>query len=237
MLRAARDAKSMALEEIAAETRIRLVYLRFLEGDKFDELPGSVYAIGFIRNYCKVVGIDPREAIDTYYLQTDVPGASYLPGTRIAPGPGRPASVRSVLTVLVAVVILVIAANFLWRTYRPSAAPSPATPAPPTAVATVETVLPPFSGGATSSRVPAGWMSFTVTAQMNVNVQVIGDGLPLFAGFMSPGQRRTWAARDAISLIADNAGGLSVEINGQLLGQLGPVGQRLQQEWRASDFK
>ena len=80
-------------------------------------------------------------------------------------------------------------------------------------------------------------MSFTVTAQMNVNVQVIGDGVPLFAGFMSPGQRRTWAARDAISLIADNAGGLSVEINGQLLGQLGPVGQRLQQEWRASDFK
>lgn len=61
-LRNAREAKGMSLEQIAAKTRITSRHLELIEAGKFSALPGRTYAIGFTKNYARVVGEDEEYA-------------------------------------------------------------------------------------------------------------------------------------------------------------------------------
>lgn len=63
MLREAREARGMTLEDVARATRIPLTSLQRVEEDALDELPAPVYARGFVRAYAKTVGLDPAEAM------------------------------------------------------------------------------------------------------------------------------------------------------------------------------
>lgn len=58
----------MGLREIADSTRISLRYLEALEDDRFDVLPALVFARGFLREYARVVGLDPDEVVNAYLL-------------------------------------------------------------------------------------------------------------------------------------------------------------------------
>ncbi len=63
MLREQREALGLALTDVAAALRIRPAYLDALEAGRPDELPGAVYAIGFIRAYADHLGHDSREML------------------------------------------------------------------------------------------------------------------------------------------------------------------------------
>jgi len=70
MLRQQREALRLDLTEVAAELRIRLAYLEALEAGRADELPGAVYAIGFIRAYAAYLGLDNREMLRLFKQQS-----------------------------------------------------------------------------------------------------------------------------------------------------------------------
>ena len=61
MLRAARLRRQLTLEAVEAETRVRRRFLQALEEDRLDELPGAVYAKGFVKLYARAVGLDPDD--------------------------------------------------------------------------------------------------------------------------------------------------------------------------------
>ncbi|MEQ8771889.1 MAG: helix-turn-helix domain-containing protein [Erythrobacter sp.] len=63
-LRAARERKRLDLSHIAAETRIPTHHLEVIEAGEFETLPSRTYAIGFARNYARVVGLDEDEIAD-----------------------------------------------------------------------------------------------------------------------------------------------------------------------------
>ena len=63
-LRAAREAKGLTLEQLAAETRIPQRHLIAMEAGDFAKLPGRTYAVGFARTYAKTVDLD-QDAIAT----------------------------------------------------------------------------------------------------------------------------------------------------------------------------
>jgi hypothetical protein len=56
-------------------------------------------------------------------------------------------------------------------------------------------------------------------------ISVTVDGVPTFSGILEPGDIRTWTGRQAITLIAGNAGGTLVTVNGVFRGPLGGPGQ------------
>ncbi|MFN4283256.1 MAG: helix-turn-helix domain-containing protein [Alphaproteobacteria bacterium] len=62
-LRAARQARGEDLQDIAAQLRIRFVYLEAIENGAFDALPGPTYAIGFVRAYARYLRLDAEEMI------------------------------------------------------------------------------------------------------------------------------------------------------------------------------
>jgi cytoskeleton protein RodZ len=58
-LRAAREARGLTYEAVAAELRIRVVILTAIEEERHDALPERVYLLGFLRTYARFLGIDP----------------------------------------------------------------------------------------------------------------------------------------------------------------------------------
>lgn len=65
-LRATRMAHGYDLRDVAAMLRIRYPYLLAIEEGRYQELPGSTYAIGFLRSYAECLGLDPDMVVTRY---------------------------------------------------------------------------------------------------------------------------------------------------------------------------
>lgn len=57
-LREARTRRKLSLAEVEAATKIRGRYLRAIENEDWEQLPGDVYARAFIRTYGRHLGLD-----------------------------------------------------------------------------------------------------------------------------------------------------------------------------------
>jgi flagellar biosynthesis protein FlhG len=68
-LREFRSHRGISLREIADTTKIGLRYLEYIETDRHDCLPADVYLRGFLQEYAKAVGLDPRHTADAYLGQ------------------------------------------------------------------------------------------------------------------------------------------------------------------------
>jgi cytoskeleton protein RodZ len=175
-LRALRLDRGLTLEEIARATRVPLRYLEALESDALDGLPAPVFARGFIRAYCQVLGADADEPLGLYFRQTGLEAPPRAPQPGAAPslsrGRDRPASTVLVSLALLVGLGLALLGVTVWldRAREPatggpapvSAPAQPAEPTPPTAAAPpagvaepVATVPPAASGAGAPSALPA----------------------------------------------------------------------------------
>ena len=66
MLRDAREVRALSLAEVERDTKIRAKYIAAFEDNKLADLPGPVYARGFLRNYASYLGLDPQQVIDLF---------------------------------------------------------------------------------------------------------------------------------------------------------------------------
>jgi cytoskeleton protein RodZ len=73
-LREARLRQALDFPEIEQATKIRPKYLRALEDEQFDILPGQTYVKGFLRSYAEYLGLDGQLYVDEYnsrYIHVD----------------------------------------------------------------------------------------------------------------------------------------------------------------------
>ena len=68
-LREARMRAGIDISEIEAETKIRAKYLRALENEEWDLLPGPTYVKSFLRTYADALGLDGKLLIEEYKLR------------------------------------------------------------------------------------------------------------------------------------------------------------------------
>lgn len=73
-LRRIREARGVSLRHIASVTKIGMRYLDYVEEDRFALLPAPVYLRGFLQEYARLVGIDPRKAADAYMSRLPTAG-------------------------------------------------------------------------------------------------------------------------------------------------------------------
>ena len=71
MLRAARARIGSNIEDVANVLKIRALYLKAIEEDRYDDLPGSTYAIGFLKTYSTHLGLDSDEIVRRYKIETE----------------------------------------------------------------------------------------------------------------------------------------------------------------------
>jgi cytoskeleton protein RodZ len=163
LLRETREGMGSDLNRVATALRIRAAFLEAIEEGRYDQLPGAVYALGFVRAYATHLALDGEEAVRRFKLE-----AEGFEGQRGLTFP-VPLAERSVPggTMLLVAVILAICGYGLWYYLSSSAhprpervaavpaelAPRPAVTAAPTQ-ATPETPAAPVSP-APSAAVPA----------------------------------------------------------------------------------
>ena len=61
VLTRAREEMGLSIEEVAQNTKIRAKYIQALEQGNIDEIPGKVYALGFLKSYCELLQLDYKE--------------------------------------------------------------------------------------------------------------------------------------------------------------------------------
>ena len=62
-LRRTRVAHDLSIETVAATLRIRVDFIKAMEEDRFDDLPGPAYISGFLRTYANHLGLDGDQLV------------------------------------------------------------------------------------------------------------------------------------------------------------------------------
>lgn len=110
-LRTQREARGVSIRDIAEATKISQRYLEALERDRFDALPAEVFVRGFLREYARIVGLDPDEVVNVYLLAAAQarPVADEEPGV-VPAGAARRASVVAYGVAVAALLIALLGA-------------------------------------------------------------------------------------------------------------------------------
>ncbi|HEY5198382.1 MAG TPA: helix-turn-helix domain-containing protein [Solirubrobacteraceae bacterium] len=184
MLREARMRAHIDISEIETETKIRAKYLRALENEEWDLLPGPTFVKSFLRTYAEVLGLDAKLIVEEFKLRHERPSEFDLQPIRATnagreryKGP-RPVVPRWAIGVLLAIALIV--ALYVLGTGGPSTGgntppPAPATnPAPVGSSSTPKTPTKPPAATPTPPRQKEVALRIIPTGL--VNVCLVGDG-------------------------------------------------------------
>jgi cytoskeleton protein RodZ len=121
-LREARMRRKIDIAEVEATTKIRAKYLRALEHEDFDLLPGPTFVKTFLRTYAEYLGLDAQLLIEEYraqYEPREADAQPLIPASRQRqanhrrrprapsgpPGPGTAVIVAVVVVLLIFVIL------------------------------------------------------------------------------------------------------------------------------------
>ncbi|MEK6593354.1 MAG: RodZ domain-containing protein [Pseudomonadota bacterium] len=144
MLAAARRAQGLDIAGVARQLKLSVSQISALETGNFDKLPGPVFVRGFIRNYARLLKLDPDAVWSS--IEPDMPrhsGYGEVPPSRDIPMPSeqvRRSWLRYVMAALLLFAGLVVYEFYLsdtetgeQRPVQPVAAPALAPPGTPVA--------------------------------------------------------------------------------------------------------
>lgn len=110
-LRAARLAAGYELSEVAQHLRLRSGHLLAIEEERFDDLPGAVYAVGYLRSYAELLGLDGEAMVRLFKDQAQ--GFS-APAKLVFPTPS-PEGRRPAAALIIA---SLVAAGAIWAAWH-----------------------------------------------------------------------------------------------------------------------
>ena len=119
-LREARTRQSFDFEEMEVRTKVRARYLRHLEEERFDQLPGHTYTKGFLRVYANALGLDGGLYVDEYnsrFVGIEDELQPRLPRSRSSE-PRRRRQSRESRTVGIALAAIVLATALVIAAWR-----------------------------------------------------------------------------------------------------------------------
>jgi cytoskeleton protein RodZ len=88
-LREARMRRRIDMTEVEAATKIRAKYLRALENEEWDLLPGPTFVKTFLRTYAEFLDLDPRLLVEEYRQRYERPSTQDLTPFGGARGAGQ----------------------------------------------------------------------------------------------------------------------------------------------------
>ena len=204
-LREARTRQGLDINEMEFRTKVRAKYLRALEAEQFDQLPGHTYIKGFLRTYADALGMDGQLYVDEYNSRY-VAGEDESPLlTRRVPAGGRrqrPRQRRESRLAAIAVVAIVIVTALVIAAWKFGGPAEPKVqgvnlPAAATPAAVAQGVSVTATKGASFMEVRAGSAA----------------GKPLYRGTLERGQTKRFASQK-LSLSVASPGNVVVRVGG-----------------------
>ena len=247
-LRSKREEAGLTLDEISASTRISAPQLQALEDEQFEELPGGVFNISFVRQFAKAVGADEAEAVAKYKaVHSTSLRLPYDDGEDrdpyLEPGPtGRIAASAgdffqrqggTILTVAVGVLLLVGGGYSYnaWQQKRVADLEAAEQQERAEAEAAEAARAEADRRAALAARraeviakQPAAPIDLKVQVVETVWIRASADGERVLEGTFREGATKPITAREEVTLKVGNAGGVRLLLNGQPAPPIGPRG-------------
>ncbi len=248
-----RQEKSIRIEEVAAKTHIQKSCLQALETGHFEELPEPVYVQGFIRRYADALGLDGTALANSFTINVSPPYTKTNPNNN-SQNLDKKSKIRIPLFVSYALLLIIAAiglvyilnprlivnfvtkqqnliANSTQKTAPLSESSLPALESQsqqqnsiPTPLQT--TALSPESSLAVAPSASTTNQNVEVTLDLQgkswLKVQV--DGKTEFVGELTKGKRRTWTAKEKLTIRSGNAGAVLISVNNQPAKPFGDAG-------------
>ena len=225
-LKKARQEKGFTLEDLQKKTRVHINILKAIEGDTLTNL-SPVYLKGFIKIYCKALGLEfkdyicdykedvsrviPRKKKDTNsFLKSAGVKLSSLKTNRKVRG-----LIIKVLIVLFSLLLFIKAGGCFISRHKQASSPAPKPAA--------EALISPPAQPATLPlpKEAKGGISLVVSAKEKCLVFVKVDGKVVFHRVLEKGRSGTWKAKERINLTLGNASAVEIIVNGQRFTNLG----------------
>jgi cytoskeleton protein RodZ len=212
-LREARLRQGLDFPELEQATKIRGKYLRALEDEQFDILPGQTYVKGFLRTYSEYLGLDGQLYVDEY-------NSRYIPGDEETPLRAQSKSVGGsprvessvVLVALAAIGILTALVVVAWRfgSDTPETAIPDFSEQPPAATRAKQPAAPQRKRPAVARLIATGalgdsWMEVYAGSQA---------GPLLYRGTLEAGQS-VWFQRPRLFVVMGRPGNVRLKLNGR----------------------
>ena len=219
-LRAAREKMGLALEDLAAQTRIPQRHLESIERADWDALPAPTYTTGFAKSYASAVGLDRTEIGDQ--LRAEMGGQRFTANAMETFEPADPRRTMPKWLVIGTVVgLIVIVALMSWLNNRTLEQPDETGN---TAVAAAAPATPPPAPHSAQPAPPAAHAPVVLAATAPVWFQVSEKGgATLFSGMLEPGQ--TYAVPPTATAPVLKTGkpeALQIKVGDQLAPSVGP---------------
>ena len=197
-LREARMRARIDISEIETRTKIRAKYLRALENEEWDLLPGPTYVKSFLRTYAEALDLDAKLLVDEYKLRHEhLSEVELQPINAAAPGRERRRS-APVLPPWFFVALIIAALVFtLYLLGSGDDTPNQATAPPSPQTQTQTTRRSPAAPPPPPQRVVASRVKLRIEATGPVNVCLkAGDRTLINGQTLQAGQRtRTFASK------------------------------------------
>ena len=221
-LKKARQEKGLTLEDLHKKTRVHINILKAIEGEALTDL-SPVYLKGFIKIYCKALGLEYKDYIPDYrepssevIVEHKKRADSFLKSAGMKINSLKPnRKVRNVI--LIALIVLFslvflskVSGCFFSKRKERKAAPVPA-----------------LSSGSTLPKEAFGGISLAVSAKERCLVFVKADGKVVFHRVLEKGRSGTWKAKERIELSLGNASAVEIIVNGRRFTNLGKRGKPL----------
>lgn len=265
ILKKTREEREITLEEVAEATKIRSKYLRALEEEQFDMLPGDVYARGFATAYLKYLGI--RENPDVVEImqpkqkeleetvekteeeskptQKAIPNKHVRRKKRETAFEEVPLTKNAKLILLLSAVAILMLFAIQWIYTSQMAAENP----PEDPVQQKETQQEKEPEVSQEPAIPSKPVEPTYNGlEMRLEIldtnpdktdqcwmEITVDGKKTQLT-LSEGQIQEIQANETIQLNLGNAGVVKVTLNGQDFGVMGNQGQVVKKEFQLEDF-
>lgn len=212
-LRETRMRARIDISEVEAETKIRAKYLRALENEEWDLLPGPTYVKSFLRTYAEALDLDAKLLVDEYKLRHERLSEVELQPINAA-APGRERRRQGPVVPRWAIIVLIVAALVVVLELLGSDDPSKAPPAASTQTAPRQAAKHPAANPPpAASRPSTTRLRIVATGQVYVCLKA-GDTTLIDGQTLNAGQKsKTYRSKRFRLTLGNNA--VRVLINGR----------------------
>jgi cytoskeletal protein RodZ len=219
ILKKRREESGQDLHEISNILKIRYKILKAIEDEEFEELPEEVYVKGYIREYCKILNIDPEIAIKAYIQQISPPQDENkeMPKDEIVYK--KKLKTRYVIIPALFILITVIFILFQFsqeKSGMPLPTPQAEKEIPSPSVEPKQEISPTV---VETSHVLEVIATDTTWFSVSIDNNSTNDIL------LKPGESVKFQAKNGFSLKIGNAGGVKLIFDGKEIGKLGEKDQ------------
>ena len=223
-LKQERELREISLEEIRDYTKINIRFLKALEADKFDLMPGKFFTRGIIRSYASYIGLDVRDVLDKYneLLFKKSPPEEKREEEEDRGKETKPPSKVKILIWAMVIIALISISAFLYYTYGKKQTQV-------SQIAILEETEVPKTEEKIIPEITQDKMEQGLQLEFNVDqktwFQIYADGELIVDGIKEAGDIFQVSAEGEVIMHVGNAGGFSYSINGNQGKSLGLPGQ------------